>query len=221
MDKYKNKYRIPSARAQWWDYGWNGAYFITICTANRKHYFGEIKNGQMQLSHLGVIADILWHEIPLHSKFADLGDFVVMPNHIHGILILNKPYSDNSWESSAGESSAGESSVQTGHALSLQPPPPPPPSPPRPQSPLPPSHPENQKTIGQQRFQNQGGNTVSSIIGGYKSAVTKHANRMNLKNGWQTRFHDHIIRDDAEYQRISNYIINNPENWNEDGFRNG
>jgi REP element-mobilizing transposase RayT len=91
MSKYMNKYRSESARAQWWDYGWNGAYFITICTADREHFFGEIKNGKMILSPTGVIADLLWHEIKNHSKFVELGDFVVMPNHIHGILILDKP----------------------------------------------------------------------------------------------------------------------------------
>lgn len=52
--------------------------------------------------------------------------------------------------------------------------------------------------------------TVSSIIGSYKSAVTKHANRLKLPFGWQTRFHDHVIRNDEEYQRIENYIANNP-----------
>ena len=56
-------------------------------------------------------------------------------------------------------------------------------------------------------------NTVSSIIRSYKSAVTLHGNRLGLNNGWQPRFYDHIIRDDAEYQRISDYIITNPENW--------
>src|SRR5690606_30081265 len=104
MEKYKNKYRIASARAQWWDYGWNGAYFITICTRNREHSFGEISGGKMVLSNTGVIADILWYEIPNHAPFVELGDFVVMPNHIHGILILNKP----------------DANVETGHALSLQ-----------------------------------------------------------------------------------------------------
>ncbi len=59
MEKYQNKYRIPSARAQWWDYGWNGAYFITICTQNREHYFGNIQHGRMTLSPVGVIADVL------------------------------------------------------------------------------------------------------------------------------------------------------------------
>ena len=72
---------------------------------------------------------------------------------------------------------------------------------------------------GQKRFQNQGKNTLSSIVGSYKSAVTKHANRLGLDNGWQPRFHDHIIRDQNEFERIRNYIINNPANWNTDKFR--
>ena len=191
MDRYKNKYRIPSARAQWWDYGWNGAYFITICTQNREHFFGEINEGKITLSRLGVIADVLWHEIPNHSKYAELGDFVVMPNHIHGILILDKP-----------------DTVETGHALSL---------PTFQQTSAPISKPSS---IGQNRFQNIGKNTVSSIIGSYKSAVTKHANRLGFENGWQSRFHDHIIRNDAEYQRISDYIIHNPTHWKDDKFYN-
>ena len=95
MAKYQNIYRIESARAHWWDYGWNGAYFITICTYRRKHFFGEINDKKMILSYLGIIANVLWYEIPNHAKFVELGDFVVMPNHIHGILILDKPYGVN------------------------------------------------------------------------------------------------------------------------------
>jgi len=69
--------------------GWSGAYFITICTQNRECYFGEIKNKKMILSPTGAIADVLWYEIKNHVKNIELGEFVVMPNHIHGILILN------------------------------------------------------------------------------------------------------------------------------------
>lgn len=61
-------------------------------------------------------------------------------------------------------------------------------------------------------------NPISTIIRSYKSAVTKHANQLGLENGWQSRFHDHIIRNDAEYQRISDYIIHNPAYWKEDTF---
>jgi len=75
-------------------------------------------------------------------------------------------------------------------------------------------------SFAQQRFQNQGKNTISSIVGSYKSAVTKHAHRLGFEFDWQTRFHDHIIRNDAEYQRINDYIETNPEHWDEDKFFN-
>lgn len=130
---------------------------------------------------MGVVADILWHCIPDHSPHVELGDFVVMPNHVHGILILNKPDDFGNEE--------------PGHALALQ-----------------------DACIHPNRFQNIGKNTVSSIVGSYKSAVTKHGNRLGLDNGWQTLFYDSIIRDDAGYQRVSEYIINNPKNWKADKF---
>jgi|SRR5690554_1720634 len=95
MAKYQNKYRIESARAQWWDYGWNGAYFITICTKNREHFFGEILKTQFIASPLGILAETIWYEIPNQFRYAELGDFVVMPNHFHGILILDKPDGEN------------------------------------------------------------------------------------------------------------------------------
>lgn len=195
MAKYKNKYRSESARATWWNYGWAGAYFITICTKNRNPYFGGIILGEpnkMILSNCGVLADVFWHEIPHHAKNVELGAFVVMPNHIHGILIL----------SSDSDLSESESHVhvRTGHALSQQ----------FPQSP--------DLSESQKRFRNQGKNTISSIIGSYKSAVTKHANRLGFEFGWQTRFHDHIIRNDAEYQRINDYIESNVQNWKDDTF---
>lgn len=194
-DRFQNKYRIPSARLQNWDYSWSAAYFITICTTNREHYFGEIQNGKMILSNAGVLADVCWNEIKNHAKNIELGAFIVMPNHVHGILILNNDdnYNNNN-----------NNNVETGHALSLR-------SEQSEQS-------QSDKTIGQQRFQNIGKNSISSIIGGYKSAVTKHANRLGFEFGWQTRFHDHIIRDEKSFETISNYIINNPTNWGNDKF---
>ncbi|HMP91392.1 MAG TPA: hypothetical protein PKD90_00855 [Phnomibacter sp.] len=204
MDKFQNKYRIPSARFQQWDYRWAGAYFITICTQNREHYFGEIAKGQMQLSHIGVIADILWYQIPYHAQNIELGAFVVMPNHVHGILIITNHNNENDNDHDRGHGH-GHGHVETGHALSL---------------PSPPSPPSESvaKTIGQQRFQNIGKNSLSSIIGSYKSAVSKNAHRLGFDFQWQSRFHDHIIRNDEAFQNISKYIINNPGNWKEDRF---
>ncbi|MFZ6666158.1 hypothetical protein [Peijinzhouia sedimentorum] len=61
-------------------------------------------------------------------------------------------------------------------------------------------------------------NSVSAIIRSYQSAVTKHANRLGLENSWQPRYHDHIIRNEEEFQRITYYIKTNPENWEKDKF---
>jgi MSHA biogenesis protein MshO len=91
MDKYQNTYRIDSARLKHYDYANPGLYFVTICTANHEHFFGEIVDGEMQLSPIGVIADVLWHEIKHHTPNIALHEFVVMPNHIHGIIEILEP----------------------------------------------------------------------------------------------------------------------------------
>lgn len=89
MGKFQNKYRIPSARANWWVYSAGGVYFIPICTAQRLHYFGEVHDGKMILSEIGEIAESCWKQIPDHFPFVKLDAFVVMPNHFHGILIID------------------------------------------------------------------------------------------------------------------------------------
>ena len=192
-EKFKGKYRIASARLQSWDYGSDGIYFITVCTGDRNHFFGEITQDKMVLSHIGIIADVLWYEIKNHAKNIELGEFVVMPNHVHGILILDNPgdhhYSDKPRRDKA-------CLVSTTNGI-------------------------DRNSIGKNRFQNQGKNTISSIVGGYKSAVTKHARRLGFDFYWQSRFHDHIIRDEQSYLRITEYVINNPRNWCDDCFYDG
>ena len=91
-DKFKNRYRIASTRLRHWDYSRNGAYFVTICTAQRQHYFGEIINCEMQLSAVGQCADKCWLAIPDHFPHFYLDAFVTMPDHVHGILVIDKPF---------------------------------------------------------------------------------------------------------------------------------
>lgn len=188
-EKYQGKYRIPSTRLQNWDYGSDGAYFITICCKNRLHFFGECNDAKMKLSTEGAIAQGFWYEIPKHFPFVALGEFIVMPNHIHDILILDKErdYMND---------------VETRHCLV--------------------STNTTERTFGQNRFQNQGKDTVSSIIGSYKSVCTKHIRKTfpAIEFGWQTRFWDNIIRDSQSFDNISQYIINNPATWNKDKFFN-
>jgi len=181
MEKFKNKYRITSVRAQWWDYGWNGAYFITICTQNREHFFGEIINKVMQLSAMGQIAHSRWYEIPSHFPSVELGDFVVMLNHIHGILILDKPHNSDA---------DANDTVETRLIASLQ---------------GPGGFAGNKNPMFH--------NNISRIIRWYKGRCSFEIRKIHADFAWQPRFYDHVIRNYTAYQRISNYIVNNPINW--------
>ena len=206
LDKFQNKYRISSARLQHWDYGSDALYFVTICTQNREHYFGEIADGKMQLSETGKMANRFWFEIPNHFPFVELGEFVVMPNHVHGIIIIDK----TGYDGGIGDGTIGGVSngaiVETQNFASL--PPNPPQNPNSPQNP-----PPTRGNIFGPQSQN-----LASIIRGYKIGVTKFARNNNVPFSWQSRFHDHIIRNHESFVRISDYIINNPVNWQDDKF---
>ena len=94
-DRFHDKYRIPSVRLRNWDYGSNGIYFITICTAAHDSYFGKIENKILALSDIGHIATSFWLEIPIHLPFIQLDTFIIMPNHMHGIIEIRKPDNTN------------------------------------------------------------------------------------------------------------------------------
>ena len=210
MDKYQNKYRIGSARLKKWDYRNDATYFITICTQGRECFFGGITDGKMNLSAIGIIADVLWYEITNHAKNVELGAFVVMPNHIHGILILNGndiPKTENILIDHVGENDCDGAIVETLHATSLQ----------STNATSLPQTPPSQKNEFMSNISPKSG-SVSTILRSYKSAVTKHSHRLGFDFGWQERFYDHIIRDEQSFQTITEYIINNPSKWRDDKF---
>ena len=169
--KYNNTFRIPSARASWWDYSKDGTYFITICTKNKVHYFGNRVNDEMVLNDLGKQAFKYWEEITKYHPYVLIDAFIIMPNHIHGIIIIDKPY-------------------------------------------------QNLETQTNNQFGPQSQN-LSSIIRGYKSAVTKYAKCNSIVFQWQPRFYDHIIKNAFSYQNIVNYIYMNPMDWYKDNFNIG
>jgi len=85
MTKFQNKYRTESTRLKYWDYANPGMYFVTICSKNMVSWFGKVVGGEMVLNTVGGIAKKYWLEIPTHFKNAELYEFIIMPNHIHGI----------------------------------------------------------------------------------------------------------------------------------------
>ena len=193
MDRFKNKYRIASARAPFWDYGWNAAYFVTICTKNRECWFGEITDGVMELSGIGEIVQSEWFKTFEMRPDMNLlmGEYVIMPNHFHAIIGIGK----NEYNSQP-DTQPDTQRRDAMHCVST----------------TDTNQPKNQ-------FGPQSKN-LASIIRGFKIGVTKNARQINSDFAWQSRYHDHIIRNDQSFQKITNYIINNPANWQEDKFYN-
>ena len=188
-DLYKNKYRIPTARATWHDYK-GGSYFVTICTKNREFFFGDINNGEMNYSSLGQSAIDCLQQIPTHFPHVEIPIFVVMPNHIHAIVIINALAPSVETQNLASQNHT-INPLETQYFASLQ--------------------------QAKQKFGPQSKN-LASVVRGFKIGVTKFANENDLSFAWQPRFHDHIIRNHHEMSLIADYIQNNVIRWKDDCF---
>ena len=103
MEKFKDTYRVETTRLKEWDYSNPWWYYVTINTKDHVEYFGKVENEKMQLNEIGKIVDEYWNQIPKHFKLTELDSYVVMPNHVHGIIIINETQN-----------------VETCHGMSLQ-----------------------------------------------------------------------------------------------------
>jgi len=234
-EKYLNRYRISSARAPWHGYS-GGIYFITICTAHRKHFFGKISGGEMHLSVMGKCLDETIRHVTIHYPNAEIPLFVIMPDHFHAIVIIDgdktpKPTEptnggDNGDTGINGDHGDQLNHVYTGDArccrdvacrVSTNDPT---------NANVVPNGSANAngardvstpmgKNLKMQGIANQCG-WLSVCMGGIKSAVTKFAHAHHIEFAWQTRFHDHIIRDTGELDRIALYIKKNITQWESD-----
>jgi REP element-mobilizing transposase RayT len=229
MKKFQHKYRIQSARAQWHDYN-GGAYFISICTARRKHYFGLIDDGVMIYSPIGKFLNENLQNVAVHYPYAEIPVFQVMPNHVHVIVFIDKPVDtvmgsgadninnaerpeNNGVDLYCGDCRDAARRVSTIPATTNAP------SNATANAPfnaeIPPTVTDKNEKMRDIAV-NRG--RLSTVIGGLKSATTHFANNNKIPFGWQERFHDHIIRDVDELNRIATYIENNPRNWKGDTF---
>jgi len=190
-EKFQNKYRIPTARAEWHDYN-GGEYFITICTSQRLHYFGRIINAEMVKNILGQKLDELILDVQSHNPYAQIPVYQIMPNHVHLIVCIN----GGDCRDAAYHVSNGETDDDCRDAA---------------------CHVSTGKNEIMQNIADKCG-LLSTTIGGLKSALTKFANLNKLTFRWQTRFHDRIIRNAEEMNQIAIYIENNPLTWENDQF---
>lgn len=127
-ENYQNKYRVPSTRLNGWDYGSDGLYFVTACTKDRVPYFGQIEMpspetqsiASLQMTTIGKIAYDNWLKIPDYHPYVELDEFVLMPDHFHGIVFINKP-DKNNWElNKFGAQSKNLASIICGYKSSIK-----------------------------------------------------------------------------------------------------
>jgi REP element-mobilizing transposase RayT len=141
----------------------------------------------MFLSDMGKIAEKCLLEIPVHFPFVLLDEFVVMPNHVHGIIIINNKKHENPVPC---RDVACNVSTNSNVSTFI-----------------------SDETIKNMSSISPKYGSLSTIMRSYKSAVTKWCNENDHKFCWQPRFHDHIIRNENEFYKIKKYIFNNPSNW--------
>lgn len=195
-------HRKPN-RLAGYNYSRDNLYFITSCVKDRVCCFGKIETvgkgrdlslqseSKMILNQYGRIANDQWYWLAQQYPYVVLHEFVVMPNHIHGIIEINRenilaPHGDTHIEGTGRD-------VGTGRDLSLQR--------------QPSSNPEIKIK------------SLSELMGAYKTTTSKQIHLAGFHEfEWQRSFHDRIIRDEESYRRISEYIINNPSAWQEDEF---
>jgi REP element-mobilizing transposase RayT len=212
----KDRHNRVSIRLKGYDYSRAGLYFITICCHHKVPRFGVVVNGKMELNEFGIIAYAEWLKLSERFSNVELDAFQIMPDHMHGIILLKNP------------------PVGAG----FTPAPPAPPAPPSKLNPMQPDGPTATSDLAAAPLVDSRAAamvdstatarvapiTVGGIVGAYKSMVSNRClDIYKFKNEtmgqfWQRNYYEHIIRTEQSYQRISKYIINNPLKWTKDKF---
>ena len=189
MNQYNlNKHHRKSIRLKGYDYSQAGLYFITICCQNRVHLFGNVINKQMILNDAGKMIEKWLNE--LQNKFPDVKchEMVVMPNHIH-FIIENIGSVGADLRVCPNDSNISKTEKRVSEILG-----------------------------------EHAGSPLHRVLQWFKTMSTNEYIR-GVKNNnwipfdgklWQRNYWEHIIRNDQSYQKISDYIINNPSKWNDD-----
>ncbi len=236
LTSFREKYRIESARLKHWDYSSAGYYFITICTKDKDNLFGEIENREMILNNFGKNTEKQWQKSFRLRQELQCDEYIIMPDHIHAIIIItenptsvethgvrlkNKPDVNDKndiipvethgvrLKNKPGINHKNDPIPVNSHGVRLK----------------------NNPDINdgdachaslQYRRQEQDPKifrrpkSVSSFVAGFKSSVTRIYNEKNNTKGraiWQPRFHDRVIRNEMELQKIRDYIKTNPIKW--------
>ncbi|MDP9371527.1 MAG: transposase [Chloroflexota bacterium] len=194
-----------SIRLKGYDYSQAGAYFVTICVRWRERLLGEVVDGETCPNAYGAIVARCWDDLPRHYPTVELDAFVVMPNHVHGVILLTNPV--------AGDVGAGLKPARS-QAAALSPA----------------SVATERSGAGLKPAPTGDGAIVDEMAGEKRRALSEivrafktfSARRINEARGtagspvWQRGYWDHIIRNDRSLRRFQAYIIDNPARWEMD-----
>lgn len=175
-----------SIRLKGYDYSQAGLYFITICVQNRRHLFGNIENGKMILNDAGKMIETEWKNLKNRFPNIELHEYVIMPNHFHGILEIVGATLVVAQNENTPPVVAQNDNLATTRVA-----------------------PTN-KTVGDMMDAFKSITTVEYIRGVKNLGWQPFDGKL-----WQRNYYEHIIRNEQSYQTISNYIINNPAKWQE------
>ena len=205
MSLDQTKHQRRSIRLQGYDYAQAGAYFITICTQDRACLFGNVVDGYMQLNEAGRMIRSVWDEIAVFYPGVESDEFVVMPDHIHGIIVL------------VGATPRGRPGTE-GPAPTLRPQG-------QAQGPAPTGPAPTLRPQGQAQGPAPTGPaptlSLPDVVHRFKTLTTKRYADGIKQSGWtpfhrrvwQRNYYEHVIRDGESLDRIRQYIINNPVRW--------
>jgi len=186
-----------SIRLRDYDYASNGMYFITICAYHQRHLFGVIQNGHMHCNVWGQIIIEEWHQTAALRPYVILDAFVVMPNHIHGIIWLDdtqntsgtgrmhSTHTHTQHSPNTGAMQNGTGAMHCAHTPKVTP------------------------------------GSLGAVVRGFKGAVTRRINRLDNPPDhpvWHRNYYEHIIRNEHGLNNIRRYIAENPQRWQEDRF---
>ncbi len=183
-----------SIRLRDYDYSQAGAYFVTLCAKDRECLFGDLAEGDMRLTDAGQVVQDAWDALPDHCAGIDLDAFVIMPNHVHGIIVIN----DNAVRATHELPESDDARVGAIHEL-----------------------PQSVRAIHESPLQGSFGRQhrqmlLPKIIGRFKMNTAKHVNQIRETPGvpvWQPNYYEHIIRNEESLNRIREYIAYNPAQW--------
>ncbi|WP_395946637.1 transposase [Caedibacter taeniospiralis] len=182
MDFHRHTIRLKG-----YDYSQKGAYFVTICTQDKACIFGEIIDDKMVLNEIGKIVHNEWLNTSKIRSNIICDVFIVMPNHIHGIIVINESYGSVQFGRMQSDGRMQYAPTEDMLQVKLQSP----------------------------------SQTIGAIVRGFKASVTKQINELQQTRGqtiWQRNYYEHVIRDADDYNRVYEYIENNPQRWSLDSL---